>query len=132
MVGAGRLSPCSRPPPASRRTVSLHGGAQQAGCQLGPEGCASLVTAVPCKSGATFRSTITPRLGAQAFPDGSAVAHRSNPNPNPNPDPNPNPNQAFPDGSAVAHTSAAEGPGCAVPDELAPAWFLRRFAWYQP
>ena len=71
---------------------------------MGPEGCASLVTAVPCKSGATFRSTITPRLGAQAFPDGSAVAH----------------------------TSAAEGPGCAVPDELAPAWFLRRFVWYQP
>ena len=40
--------------------------------------------------------------------------------------------QAFPDGSAVVRRSAADGPGpgCAVPEELGPAWFLRRFAWY--
>ena len=38
--------------------------------------------------------------------------------------------QAFPDGSAVVHRSTANGPGCAIPDELGPAWFLRRFAWY--
>ena len=38
--------------------------------------------------------------------------------------------QAFTDGSAVVSRPAADGPGCAVPDELSPAWFLRRFAWY--
>eukprot|EP00964_Phaeocystis_antarctica_P093796 scaffold60610_cov69-Phaeocystis_antarctica.AAC.1 len=31
---------------------------------------------------------------------------------------------------AVVSRPAADGPGCAVPDELSPAWFLRRFAWY--
>ena len=39
--------------------------------------------------------------------------------------------QAFPDGSAVVRHSAADAPGCTVPGELGPAWFMRRFAWYK-